>query len=120
MKGRSGRAPTVSLQRRNAVERRQAVVREDQVQSTIFESADELGTGLHANDVAAKAVRLEKILHELRVGGVVLEQQNAQRRSGVIDHFFMLPGGGSLMSAQNTPSSFTALMNSWKSTGLTT
>ena len=59
-----------------------------------------------------------KTFAKFRIRGAVLEQQDAQWRRG--DHFFMLPGGGSLMSAQNTPSSFTALMNSWKSTGLTT
>src|SRR5271166_757552 len=34
--------------------------------------------------------------------------------------FFTLPGGGSLIIAQNTPSSLMAFTNSWKSTGFTT
>ena len=34
--------------------------------------------------------------------------------------FLTLPGGGSLMIAQNAPSSLMALTNSWKSTGFTT
>src|SRR5271157_747667 len=34
--------------------------------------------------------------------------------------FFTLPGGGSLMTAQKTPSSLMAFTNSWKSTGFTT
>src|SRR5271165_208580 len=34
--------------------------------------------------------------------------------------FLMLPGGGSLITAQNTPSSLMAFTNSWKSTGFTT
>src|SRR5882762_317829 len=42
-------------------------------------------------------------------------------RSRRFDHLFlMLPGGGSLMIAQKTPSSLMALTNSWKSTGFTT
>jgi hypothetical protein len=47
-------------------------------------------------------------LNELRVTGVILQQQNPKGRC----HFFTLPGGGSLMTAQKTPSSFTALTNS--------
>ena len=85
---------------------------------TIFERTDEFRARLHTNELAAKPVGFEKVLNERRVGVVVFEQQNAQQRFG--HYFFMLPGGGWLMSAQNTPSSFTALMNSWKSTGLTT
>ena len=53
-------------------------------------------------------IGLEEFLNELRVMVVILQQQNPKRRF----HFFTLPGGGSLMTAQNTPSSFTALTNS--------
>ena len=49
---------------------------------------------------------------------VIFKVQNAQRRCH--GDFFTLPGGGSLMTAQKTPSSLIALTNSWKSTGLTT
>src|SRR5271165_1105254 len=41
--------------------------------------------------------------------------------STTVGYFFlMLPGGGSLITAQNTPSSLMAFTNSWKSTGFTT
>jgi hypothetical protein len=46
-------------------------------------------------------------LNELRVTVVIFQQQNSKR-----SHFFTLPGGGSLITAQKTPSSFTALTNS--------
>jgi hypothetical protein len=38
---------------------------------------DELGAGLNVNDVAAKAIRRKDILNQRRVGGIVLEQQDA-------------------------------------------
>jgi hypothetical protein len=60
----------------------------------------------------------QKLLDELRVIGIVLKQQNSQLRPH--DNYFMLPGGGSLIIAQKTPSSLTALTKAWKSTGLTT
>jgi hypothetical protein len=53
-------------------------------------------------------IGFKELLDELRVTGVILQQQNPKRRC----HFFTLPGGGSLMIAQKMPSSFTALMNS--------
>ena len=69
---------------------------------------DELGARLNAGYVADEMIGLKQFLNELRVMGVILQQQNAEGRS----HFCTLPGGGSLMTAQNTPSSFTALTNS--------
>jgi hypothetical protein len=50
----------------------------------------------------------EQLLDEFRIVVVVLQQKKSQPRC----HFCTLPGGGSLMTAQNTPSSFTALTNS--------
>src|SRR5581483_2136201 len=46
----------------------------------------------------------------------------AQASRGPADYFisWMLPGGGSLRSAQKTPTCLTAFTNSWKPTGLTT
>ena len=85
--GQIGAGLECELQRGDAVERRKAVIREDQVEPTILQSAYELGAGLHANDVAKDAVRLENILSKLRVGGAVLEQQDMQRR--LRDHFFL-------------------------------
>ena len=56
--------------------------------------------------------------NDLRVVGVVFEMQDAQRDDAAAPS--MLPGGGSLMTAQKMPSSLIALTNSWKSTGFTT
>jgi hypothetical protein len=53
-------------------------------------------------------IGFKELLNELRVMGAILQQQDPKRRC----HFFTLPGGGSLMTAQKTPSSFTALTNS--------
>jgi hypothetical protein len=61
-----------------------------------------------AGYLADEMTGFKELLDELRVMGVILQQQNAKRRY----HFFTLPGGGSLMTAQKTPSSFTALTNS--------
>src|SRR5271157_2536402 len=104
------------LQRGNAVERRKLVIREDQVDLGVVESGHEPVAGLGADDVAGNIVGFKEIANKLRVTGVVLQQQNAEGRC----HFFTLPGGGSLMTAQKMPSSLTALTNSWKSTGFTT
>jgi hypothetical protein len=53
-------------------------------------------------------ISFKELLNELRVTSAIFQQQNPKRRC----HFFALPGGGSLMTAQKTPSSFTALTNS--------
>ena len=96
------------LQRRKAVERRKLVVREDQVNVAILKRGDELGTRLNAGYFTDEIGFKEELLNELRITGAILQQQNSKRRG----HFFTLPGGGSLMTAQKTPSSFTALTNS--------
>ena len=59
---------------------------------------------------ADETIRFEEVLNELRILNAILHQQNAERgRHGA---FFTLPGGGSLMTAQKTPSSLMALTNS--------
>jgi hypothetical protein len=63
---------------------------------------------LNAGYFKDEMIGFKELLNELRVTGVILQQQNPERRC----HFFTLPGGGSLMTAQKTPSSFTALTNS--------
>jgi hypothetical protein len=67
-----------------------------------------LGARLNAGYFANKMICFKELSNELRVMRVILQQQNPKRRS----HFFTLPGGGSLMTAQKMPSSFTALTNS--------
>ena len=71
-------------------------------------AGDELGARLNADDFTGDMIGFKELLNELRVTGVILQQQNPERGC----HFFTLPGGGSLMTAQKTPSSFTALTNS--------
>jgi len=108
----------IERQRQGAktVERRKLVISEDQFDPGLFKSGQEFGTGLDPGHLAAEMISFEELSNELCVERVILKQQNSQRRC----HFFALPGGGSLMIAQNAPSSLTALTNSWKSTGLTT
>ena len=73
-------------------------------------SRQEPGSILHARYFAGELFRLKQILNQLRVCCVIFQQQNLQR--GARGHFFMLPGGGSLMIAQKTPSSRMAFTNS--------
>src|SRR6516162_6777068 len=97
------------LQCGKAVERRKLVIRENQIDLGAFQGGQELRTRLQAGYFAIEMIDLKELLNELRVTGVILQQEDAQRRHGA---FFMLPGGGSLMTAQKTPSSLTALTNS--------
>jgi hypothetical protein len=106
-------------QGRHAVEGRQREVRQDQVVRAARESRRVVAPRVHPGDVAGDAPGLEHPLDELGILGVVLEVQDAQRRVHV-HGLRTLPGGGSLITAQNTPSSLMALTNSWKSTGFTT
>ena len=66
---------------------------------------------MRCNDihVAGKFVCLKGRLDEFCVTRIILQQKNVQ---GVADTALILPGGGSLIMAQRTPSSFTALTNS--------
>jgi len=96
------------LQCGKAIEGRKSVIRENKVDSGVLKTGDELGARLNAGYFADEMIGFEKLLNKLRVAAVILQQQNPQRRR----HFFTLPGGGSLMTAQKTPSSFTALTNS--------
>ena len=98
------------LQCGEAVERRKCVIGENQVNCTVFKSGHELGAGLDAGDFADEMILFKKLLNELRILDAILQQQNAER--GRHGGFFTLPGGGSLMTAQKTPSSLMALTNS--------
>jgi hypothetical protein len=62
---------------------------------------------LSAGYVTDEMIGFKELLNELRITAVIFKQQNPERRR----HFFTLPGGGSLTTAQKTPSSFTALTN---------
>ncbi len=108
MKGRSGRASSASFNAERPSNERELVIREDQVNSSVLKTGDELGARLNAGYFKDEMIGFKELLNELRVTGVILQQQNPERRC----HFFTLPGGGSLMTAQKTPSSFTALTNS--------
>ena len=74
-----------------------------------LEGRTKLNPSLDPRDVAHKAMGLQGRLNQFGVPGVVFKIQNAQRRHGFLR---ALPGGGSLIIAQNIPSSLTALTNS--------
>ena len=86
------------------------MVGENNINVAIFEGGNELGTGLDTGCLAGEAVRFKEPLDKIGIGRVILEQQDPER--GREGHFFMLPGGGSLITAQNAPSSLTAFTNS--------
>jgi hypothetical protein len=65
---------------------------------------------LNAGHFTDAKICLKELPYQLRIPGVVLEQENSEWR--LHSHFFTLPGGGSLMTPQKTPSSCTALTNS--------
>ena len=54
---------------------------------TIFQSVYELGTGLHANDVAQQAGRLKKLPSELRIGDVVLDSRMRSGELAIISSY---------------------------------
>src|SRR5579872_6656528 len=107
-------------QRGQSVEGGQRVVRENEVKAVLLQRPDERGFRFYARDGRSKTIGGERFLNKLRVPEVVLKVQDAQLSFHYGYCFLMLPGGGSLMTAQNTPSSLIAFTNSWKSTGLTT
>ena len=117
MKGRSAGARG-ELQCGNAVERRKLVIREDQVKLIFFKRGQKLDARLDRGYLTDELICFQQPLNQLRIPGVVLQQKNSER--GHRYDFLTLPGGGSLTTAQKTPSSLTALTNSWKSTGFTT
>ena len=106
--GQIGAGIERKLQCGKPVEGRKFVIRENKVDSGILKTGDELGARLRADDVTGEMLGFKALLNKLRIMGVILQQQNPKRRL----HFFTLPGGGSLTTAQKTPSSFTALTNS--------
>src|ERR1700680_2591998 len=106
--GQIGAGIERKLQCGKAVEGWKFVIRENDVDSGVLETGDDFGRCLNADYFTDEMIGLKELLNELRVMAVILQQQNPQRRF----HFCTLPGGGSLMTAQNTPSSFTALTNS--------
>src|SRR3984885_2489086 len=113
-----GAAADCKLQCREPVERRKSVIGQDQVDAAPFQSRLETGSIVYARNFTDKLFLLQQLLHQFRVRGVIFQQQNLQGRTN--HHFFILPGGGSLMMAQKTPSSRMAFTNSWKFTGFTT
>src|SRR5260221_214586 len=110
MKGRSGRALDASLKAERPSNRRKRIIRENQLNFNVFKSGQELGASLSAGYFTDEIIGFKDLLNELRVIGVVLQQQHSERILHV--PFFTLPGGGSLMTPQKMPSSLTALTNS--------
>src|ERR1700761_3364395 len=79
------------LQRRKAIEGRKLVIGENEVDSSVLKTGDELGTRLNAGYFADEMIGFKQRLNKLCVMGVILKQENPKRRC----HFFTLPGGGS-------------------------
>ena len=76
----------------------------------MFKRSHKLIAGLNAGDFTDETFRLNELSNEFRVTGIVLQQQDLEGRPHY--PFRMLPGGGSLTTAQKAPSSLTALTNS--------
>src|SRR6202795_832080 len=107
-KGQIGAGIARKLQCGKAVEGGKFVIRENEVDFGVLKTGHEIGARLNAGYFTDEIIGFKELLNELRVMGVILQQQNPKRRC----HVFTLPGGGSLMTAQKMPSSFTALTNS--------
>ena len=116
--------------RGEAVEGRQRVIRENDVECVAEQRRLECLARIDAADLALQPVRHERRFRELSIPWIVLEVQDLERSSrrsipygGRVErcrHSSHRAGGNSLSTAQNPPSSFTASMNAWKSTGFTT
>ena len=76
--------------------------------------------GLDSRQLASDSFCFQRSLEEFCISDVIFKVQNSERRIHRAYRFLTLPGGGSLITAQNTPSSFTAFTKSWKSTGFVT
>ena len=102
----------------------------DEVKATVLECSEEISLRVNTYDMTENTFGLKHRLNKFCILGVVFKMENTQRRfhscfllqfSTHSRYFFLtLPGGGSLITAQNIPSSLMALINSWKSTGFTT
>src|ERR1700737_5130672 len=66
------------LQCGKTVERRKLVIRENQVDSTVLESGQELGAGLDAGCFADEMICFKESLNKRRVSGVTLELADLQ------------------------------------------
>lgn len=71
------------LQRGKAVERRKRVISENEIKADSSKSIQELIASFNAGYVADEMVRFKEILNDLRIAGVILQQENAQRRRHV-------------------------------------
>ncbi len=110
MKGTSGQVLSASLRRKKPSNDWQMVIREHEVYFPALQRLQELIRSLNTSRLTNEMLRFQELLDEPRVTRTILQQQYAERRSH--DSFFMLPMGGSFITAQNTPSSLTALTKS--------
>lgn len=120
------------LQGGEAIKRRKRVIRQDNVDFLLFDRPEKRLLRVHLPDLVRDPSLGEFRLDELAVQGVVFEVQDPQRimhgslpllhssRTAPQLQARTDPGGGSLMTAQNSPRVRTASTNSWKSTGFTT
>ena len=57
------------------------VIRQDQVESAPLQRGEELALRLDARDLAGDAVGFERLVNQLRIGEIVFQVENAERRS---------------------------------------
>src|ERR1700693_6484873 len=94
----------------NAVERGKGVIRKNQINSAFLDGSQQRSLSVDTCYFADYALCFKQILNQIRVLRIVFDRQNPQW--GPDAHFLTLPGGGSLMIAQKTPSSLMAFTNS--------
>ena len=108
MNGVSGRRVRGHHLRRLAVERRQVVVGEDQVEPGRLQRGGESGAGVDPHDLRLDPVGGQRRVDQVGIVRVVLEMEDLQH----VRHEGRPPGGCSFTTAQKPPNSLTASTNS--------
>src|SRR5262249_39462460 len=98
------------------------IICQDEVKATLFECSAEIILRFNTYDMTEHIFGLKLCLQKFCVPQVIFKMENTQRRwhNGFLWQcstqscyaFLTLPGGGSLITAQKIPSSFTAFTNS--------
>jgi hypothetical protein len=104
------------------VERGQLEIGQHEVVTAALELADKLIAGGDDFDGAIRPFRRQHVADEFGIAGVVLDVEYGERDGHGVQGWKggVEPRGGSLSMAQKAPTTFTASMNSWKLSGLTT
>ena len=107
---------TCQGERRHAVESRDRIVRQDEIRPAFFEGRHKCLTRVDTLRLAGDVALDQGGRNEFRVDRIVLEVEYAERsfHGSFVERLLVGPepsGGGSLITPQKTPSSFTAVMN---------